>query len=266
MPHKGLYEALAAVLFLSCVVTAYSKEINRYMMLHKNRKNESVVEPSPLGSGYDQTTAVEFQFRQNTSEAMKRRVRMVFPPVEEPEEDEELDEAAEIFGKSGKYSWGDDTTIEELEEETLAAIENQKKEEKLKLEEQRKQNIASYAANVAAKIKREKEAALAAALGLEEEEEEPIWTESYGPTEEIEEEYDEDSVVLITDSSGKIIRKQKNKDAIASDTASATANVASGTANIASSTAKVTSKTSKVASDTAKVASDTPKVSRKKQQ
>ena len=65
MPHKGLYEALAAVLFLSCVVTAYSKEINRYMMLHKNRKNESVVEPSPLGSGYDQTTAVEFQFRQN---------------------------------------------------------------------------------------------------------------------------------------------------------------------------------------------------------
>lgn len=249
MQRKEFYGVLSVVLLLSGLTSAYSKDINRYIMIHKNRKNESIVKPSPLGSGYDQTTAVEFQFRQNTSEAMKRRVKMVFPPAEEPIEEEDLEgEVSEIFGKGGRHLFEDgDTTIEELEEETFAAIENQKKKEEIEAAEQRKQNIASYAASVEAKIKRDREAAIAAALKANEKEEQTVWEEGSEPTEEVEEEYDENSIVLVTDSSGKIsLKKPVRRDNVASDTASATAAIASGTATVASSTAPVASATAKV--------------------
>ena len=207
-----------------------AQNISRYIILHRNRKNESVVKPSPLAFGYSKTTAIEFVYEPEPTEAMKKRVERIFGSQAEEskkEEEEIKQEAYEILGNNSMlFSEETNTLLQEIQEETEIAINVQKQQALAKLELQRKQNIASYTASVEAKIRRAKEALL---KPPEEEEEEPVWSEfsePYWGTDLEEEAEDENSVILVTDSSGKISRvtpRKKDTTATASTTASTTA-------------------------------------------
>ena len=207
------------ILFYSNNIS-YSQNINRYLFLHQNKKNDSQIKPSPLASGYYKDKALEFSYEPVPTEAMKKRIKSIFGDniFEKKEYEETEDEdISKILGDSSinEFSFGEQSTIiQDLDAEVDQAILKQQAEIEKANIEKRKSNVASYAASVEAKKRRDKEAKENPSKPKTESKPKSPW-EYY---EEDEEENATDTFEIIAGKDGKIKIKTPATNSVASST------------------------------------------------
>lgn len=203
---------LVTILIVGLNLGAFSQNLDKYVIIHKNRKNDSQIKPSPLASGYEKNEAYEFGYEPIPTEAMKKRVKNIIKPSIK---EERMEEEPDIFGagyENELFLEQSSTLLQELDEEAAKAILNQKASALAAASAKRKINIASYAASVEAKKQREKEAALAAIENQKQ-------TSSLSQPQHYEEEYEEsdleeeeasNSLMITGSQGGKIQIKSTN--------------------------------------------------------
>ena len=213
------------VIVLGCFVLLYSNNIsysqntNRYLFLHQNKKNDSQIKQSPLASGYYNGKAFEFTYEPDPTEAMKKRIKSIFGDnfFDKKEEETEDEDISKILGSSNMndFSFGEESTIiQELDAEVdLTILRQQSEIEKANIEK-RKSNVASYAASVEAKKKRDKEAAEKPVKPQQESKPTSPW-DLY---EETEEENASDTFEIISGKDGKIKIKAPAANSVATNT------------------------------------------------
>lgn len=210
-------------IFLICLSTgALSQSLDKYIIIHKNRKNDSQIKPSPLASGYEKNEAHEFTYEPVPTEAMKKRIKAVIDPNRGIELQEK---ESDIFGadyENELFLEESGTLLQELDEEAAKAIANQKAAAMAATVAKRNINLASYTASVEAKKKRAREAATIAAT------ENKNQTSTLSQTAYYEEEYEEpdleeeeasDSFTITGSQGGKIqIKSNSAPSSLASQT------------------------------------------------
>ena len=168
MQHKVFIKQVVvlSLLISELSIPTYSQTINRYLYPYPNRKNDSLIKPSPYSSGYYNYKPIEFSYEPVPTESMKERAKRILDSLPKSQEQSSEDEDIEkILGGMNfdSFSFGEQSTIiKELEEEANLAITKQQDEAELAKLAKRKSNIASYAASVEAKKQRDREAELAA--------------------------------------------------------------------------------------------------------
>ncbi len=208
---------IACFIFIFSNNISYSQTINRYLFLHQNNKNDPQIKSSPLSSGYYRDKAVEFSYEPVPTEAMKKRIKSIFGDKIYNDNEEEDDDISKILGNSNmdEFSFGEQSTIiQELDDEGNQAIIKQESEKEKAYLEKRKINVASYAASVEAKKKRDLESANKPKP--EKQEIKPISPWDY--YEETEDENASDTFEIISGKDGKIKIKTPASNPVASST------------------------------------------------
>lgn len=189
---------LTAIFCVFAVIYAFSKETDKYILIHKNFRNDSLIKPSPLASGYDHCDAYEFTDRTESLDVMRKRVEKVIDKA--PNESQEK---TGIFGtEKEQYLFLEEsgTLLQELDEEAFNAIIDQKTASEAAVILRRQSNMASYAASVEAKKKRDKEAEVKDIKRLENGESPHLKNVEAGHDKDVEEaetgEEDPDSIVI----------------------------------------------------------------------
>lgn len=143
-------KSIAGLMLILLCTEAYSQTVSRYIILHRNKRNESIVKPSPLASGYDKSTAIEFSFEPIPTEAMKRLAKRVIDNKKAEDCTPELNQN-NILGDNSFSIEEISDLLNEINEETAKAIETQEQQDLAKQEELKQQAIASYTFEVKAK-------------------------------------------------------------------------------------------------------------------
>ena len=215
----NLFTSIGVSLFFILFVNniSSSQTVDRYLFLHQNSKNDSQIKRSPLSSGYDRGRALEFIYEPIPGESMKKRAESIFGKQEGVKEYED-DEISNILGDYNfDFTYEEESTyLKELDNEAEQAILKQQTEIELANMEKLKNNVASYAAKVEAKKKRDKEAELERNNPSKASEKNGLHNPLY-PSENSEGVDDSESYEFVFDKNGKL-RIKKNISENASDT------------------------------------------------
>lgn len=150
MQHKTSAKLIYFIFILS-TNKLYSQNIDKYIFLHPNSKNDNQINVSPISSGYNKSKSLGFNYKQVPTKSMLRKIDSI-------DLDNSLTEETNLINNIEKkdcddFYYGEQSPLlTELEEEAQKTIYLQQLEQKNNSQKKTEENIASYAANL--KIKK----------------------------------------------------------------------------------------------------------------
>ena len=138
------------IFILLSINYCYSQNIDKYIFLHSDKKNDSQFKSSPLYSGYNKNKSVETNFKSIPTESMKKKVKFFLDNID-LESNNNLENATTNNIQDSIFLENQRNILNELDNEASEIISQQHIEDKKKDLQLRKANLASYTAKIARK-------------------------------------------------------------------------------------------------------------------